>query len=85
VCTSRRAEAGSPKRDDHRVNLKKRFPDSHLRRITVNVPTTIDASAWLGNCLESVKGDTDVPPSMLGAYTETLTSTEASLQGNAAF
>jgi hypothetical protein len=56
-----------------------------LRRITVNVPTTIDASAWLGNCLESVKGDTDVPPSMLGAYTETLTSTEASLQSNAAF
>ena len=51
----------------------------------MNVPATTDASAWLDKYLEGANGDTDVPPSMLGAYTEGLMSTEASLQGNAAF
>ena len=34
----------------------------------MNVPTTIDAGAWLGKCLEGANGDTDLARSMRGAF-----------------
>jgi transposase-like protein len=51
----------------------------------VNVPTTIDASAWLGKYLEGANGDTDLARAMLGAFAEALMSAEASMQCNAGY
>ena len=51
----------------------------------MNVPTTIDASAWLGKYLEGANGDTDLARSMLAAFAEALMSAEASMQCNAAY
>jgi transposase-like protein len=76
---------GSPRRDDHRVNLKQQFPHNNLRRITVNVGTTIDAAAWLGKYLEGANGDTDLAQAMLAAFAEALMSAEASMQCGAAY
>jgi hypothetical protein len=36
----------------------------------MNVPTTIDAGAWLSKYLEGANGDTDLARSMLGAFAE---------------
>jgi putative transposase len=44
----------------------------------VNVPTTIDAGAWLGKHLEGEGGDGDLARAMLQAFAETLMSAEAS-------
>jgi len=49
-----------------------------LRRITVTVPSTIDAAAWLGKYLEGDDGDNDLARAMLQAFAETLMSAEAS-------
>ena len=38
----------------------------------MNVPTTIDAAAWLGKYLEGADGDTDLARAMLGAFAEAL-------------
>ena len=38
----------------------------------MNVPTTIDAGAWLGKYLEGANGDTDLARSMLGAFAEAI-------------
>ena len=39
----------------------------------MNVPTTIDAGAWLGKYLEGANGDTDlVARAMLGAFAEAI-------------
>jgi hypothetical protein len=46
-----------------------------LRRITVTVPTTIDAGAWLGKYLEGADVDTDLARAMLQAFAEALMST----------
>jgi putative transposase len=54
-----------------------------LRRITVTVPTTIDASAWLSKHLE--EGAPDLLRAMLKAFAEALMSAEASMQCNAAY
>ena len=51
----------------------------------MNVPTTIDASAWLGKYLEGANGDTDLARSMLAAFAEALMSADASMQCNAAY
>ena len=51
----------------------------------MNVPTTIDASAWLGKYLEGANGDTDLARAMLAAFAEALMSAEASMQCNAAY
>jgi hypothetical protein len=56
-----------------------------LRRITVNVPTTIDAAAWLGKYLEGADGDTDLARAMLGTFAEALMSAQASMQCGAAY
>jgi putative transposase len=53
-----------------------------LRRITVTVPTTIDASAWLRKHLE--ESDPDLLRAMLKTFAEALMSAEASMQCNAA-
>jgi transposase-like protein len=50
----------------------------------VNVPTTIDAAAWLGKYLEGADGDTDLARAMLGAFAEALMSAQASMQCGAA-
>ena len=34
----------------------------------MNVPTTIDAAAWLGKYLEGAEGDQDLARAMLPAY-----------------
>ena len=34
----------------------------------MNVPTTIDAGAWLGKYLAGANGDTDLARFMLGAF-----------------
>jgi hypothetical protein len=39
-----------------------------LRRITVNVPTTVDASVGLGKYLEGANGDTELARATLGAF-----------------
>ena len=44
----------------------------------MNVPTTIDAAAWLGKYLEGADGDTDLARAMLGAFAEALMSAQAS-------
>ena len=51
----------------------------------MNVPTTIDASAWLGKYLQGANGDTDLGKSMLAAFAEALMSAQASMQCNAAY
>jgi transposase-like protein len=56
-----------------------------LRRITVTVPTTIDASAWLSKYLVGDDADTDLARSMLQAFAEVLMSAQASMQCNAAY
>ncbi|MHB2029108.1 MAG: hypothetical protein ACYCPT_09860 [Acidimicrobiales bacterium] len=38
----------------------------------MNVPTTIDAGAWLSKYLEGANGDTDLTRSMLGAFAEAI-------------
>ncbi len=40
----------------------------------MNVPTTIDAGAWLSKYLEGANGDTDLARSMLGAFAEAIMS-----------
>src|SRR5487761_660947 len=57
----------------------------NLRRNTMNVPTTIDAGAWLSKYLEGANGDTDLARSMLGAFAEAIMSAQASMQCNAAY
>jgi len=56
-----------------------------LRRITVTVPTTIDAGAWLGKYFEAGDADGDLPRAMLQAFAEALMSAQASLQCNAGY
>jgi putative transposase len=56
-----------------------------LRRITVNVPTTIDAAAWLGKYLEGADGDTDLARAMLKAFAEAIMSAQASMQCGAGY
>jgi len=51
----------------------------------VNVPTTIDAGAWLGKYLEGVGGDTDLARAMLKAFAEAVMSAQASMQCNAGY
>ena len=51
----------------------------------MNVPTTIDAGAWLGKYLEGADGDTDLARPMLGAFAEAIMSAQASMQCNAAY
>ena len=51
----------------------------------MNVPTTIDAGAWLGKYLEGADGDTDLARSMLGAFAEAIMSAQASMQCNAGY
>jgi len=51
----------------------------------VNVPTTIDAAAWLGKYLEGADGDQDLARAMLAAFAEALMSAQASMQCNAAY
>ena len=38
----------------------------------MNVPTAIDAGAWLSKYLEGANGDTDPARSMLGAFVEAI-------------
>jgi putative transposase len=56
-----------------------------LGRITVTVPTTIDASAWLGKYLEGADGDTDLVRAMLKVFAEAVMSSQASMQCNAGY
>jgi transposase-like protein len=51
----------------------------------VTVPTTIDAYAWLNNYLTGEGGDTDLARAMLQTFAETLMSTQASMQCDAAY
>jgi len=51
----------------------------------MNVPTTIDAGAWLSKYLEGANGDTDLARSMLGAFAEAIMSAQASMQCHAAY
>jgi len=51
----------------------------------VNVPTTIDAAAWLSKYLEGADGDQDLARAMLAAFAEALMSAQASMQCNAAY
>ncbi len=51
----------------------------------MNVPTTIDAAAWLGKYLEGADGDTDLARAMLGTFAEALMSAQASMQCGAAY
>lgn len=50
----------------------------------MTVPTTIDASAWLGKYLEGDDGDGDLARAMLAAFAEALMSAQASMQCGAA-
>jgi hypothetical protein len=50
-----------------------------LRRITVTVPTTIDASVWLSKYLEGADGDSDLARAMLQAFAEAIMSAQASM------
>jgi putative transposase len=56
-----------------------------LRRITVTVPTTIDASVWLSKYLEGADGDTDLARAMLQAFAEAIMSAQASMQCGAGY
>ena len=40
----------------------------------MNVPTTIDAGAWLSKYLDGADGDTDMVRSMLGAFADAVMS-----------
>ena len=51
----------------------------------MNVPTTIDAAAWLSKYLEGADGDQDLARAMLAAFAEALMSAQASMQCNAAY
>ena len=51
----------------------------------MNVPTTIDAGAWLSKYLEGANGDTDLARSMLGAFADAIMSAQASMQCNAGY
>ena len=51
----------------------------------MNVPTTIDAAAWLGKYLEGADGDTDLARAMLAAFAEALMCAQASMQCGAAY
>ncbi len=51
----------------------------------MNVPTTIDAAAWLGKYLEGAGGDQDLARAMIAAFAEALMSAQASMQCNAAY
>ncbi len=51
----------------------------------MTVPTTIDASVWLGKYLEGADGDTDLARAMLQAFAEALMSAQASMQCNAGY
>ncbi len=51
----------------------------------MNVPTTIDAAAWLGKYLEGADGDQDLARAMLAAFAEALMSAQASMQCNASY
>jgi len=51
----------------------------------VTVPTTIDASAWLGKYLEGADGDSDLARAMLQAFAEAIMSAQASMQCNAGY
>ncbi len=51
----------------------------------MNVPTTIDAAAWLGKYLEGADGDQDLARTMIAAFAEALMSAQASMQCNAAY
>ena len=51
----------------------------------MNVPTTIDAAAWLGKYLEGADGDQDLARAMIAAFAEALMSAQASMQCNAAY
>ncbi len=51
----------------------------------MTVPTTIDASTWLGKYLEGADCDADLPRAMLQAFAEVLMSAQASMQCNAAY
>jgi transposase-like protein len=57
--------------------------DNDLRRITVTVPTTIDASAWLSKLLE--ENQPDLLRAMLKTFAEVLMSAEASMQCGASY
>lgn len=46
----------------------------------MNVPTTIDADAWLSKYLEGANGDIDLARSMLGAFAEAIMSAQVSMQ-----
>jgi putative transposase len=59
--------------------------NNDLRRITVTVPTTIDAGAWLGKYLEGVDGDTDLARAMLQTFAEAVMSAQASMQCGAGY
>jgi len=56
-----------------------------LRRITVTVPTTIDASVWLSKYLEGADGDGDLARAMLQAFAEAIMSAQASMQCGAGY
>ena len=51
----------------------------------MTVPTTIDASAWLGKYLEGADGDSDLARAMLQAFAEAIMSAQASMQCNAGY
>ena len=51
----------------------------------MNVPTTIDAAAWLGKYLEGADGDQDLARTIIAAFAEALMSAQASMQCNAAY
>ena len=51
----------------------------------MTVPTTIDASVWLGKYLESADGDSDLLRAMLKAFSEAVMSAQASMQCNAGY
>jgi transposase-like protein len=53
--------------------------------MTMTVPTTIDAGAWLGKYLELDDADTDLPRAMLAAFAEAVMSAEASMQCGAGY
>ena len=56
-----------------------------MERITVTVPTTIDAGAWLGKYLEGDDGDGDLARAMLQSFAEVLMSAQASAVVGAAY
>jgi transposase-like protein len=51
----------------------------------MTVPTTIDATGWLRNYLESDDGDNDLARDMLAAFAQALMSAQASAQCGAAY